>query len=160
MAERDLTRLQQDDDAEHHDALGEDQHHSVAMLGSRMGMTPAATTTAANARSERMIGWPSDLPELGCAEQAFRTHQQHQHHDQVGHQHLEFRLQIDREGARQPIISAAIAAPPIWPSPAVAATANDSTIISAPMPGTSEVVGEASAPPSAASVAPITKVIR
>ncbi len=46
------------------------------------------------------------------------------------------------------------------PGPAVAATANDSTIISVPMPGTSDVVGDASAPPSAASVAPMTKVIR
>ena len=38
------------------------------------------------------------------------------------------------------------------------ATANDSTIISAPMPGVNEVVGDASAPPSAPSEAPITIV--
>ena len=59
-----------------------------------------------------------------------------------------------------PIISAATAVPSIWPSPAVAATAKERTIMSVPMPGTSDVVGEASAPPSAASDAPTIKVTR
>jgi hypothetical protein len=57
-----------------------------------------------------------------------------------------------------PIIRALSAAPSIWPSPAMATTAKDSTMVCAPTPGTSEVVGEASAPPSAASAAPKVKV--
>ena len=60
----------------------------------------------------------------------------------------------------RPIISAVSAVPSICPRPAVAATAKDSTIMSAPMPGTSDVVGEASAPPSAARLAPMTKVMK
>jgi hypothetical protein len=59
-----------------------------------------------------------------------------------------------------PIRSAVIAAPSIWPSPAVATTAKESTIISAPMPGSTDVVADASAPPKPASPAPTMKVSR
>ncbi|MNX59719.1 hypothetical protein D3C86_906050 [compost metagenome] len=57
-----------------------------------------------------------------------------------------------------PISSAAISAPVICPRPAVATTANDSTVMSVPAPGTSDVVGAASAPPSAPRMVAITNV--
>ena len=55
-----------------------------------------------------------------------------------------------------PIKRAVIKVPVICPRPAVATTVNETTIVSAPIPGEREETGTASAPPSAPKIAPKT----
>ena len=50
-------------------------------------------------------------------------------------------------------------APPIEPMPPIATTAKASTMTSTPMPSVTAIFGAITAPPSAPSMAPITKVI-
>ena len=102
VPERDLPRLQQDDDAEHHDALGQDQRDERGHAGDQERHADREHHDRRQRPIDCALSGPSDLPDLGCAEQPLGPHQQHDHHDQIRHQHLELGIGVDDEGARQP----------------------------------------------------------